>query len=59
MQMTPTLVPTTNSNFNEGVGLSDEEELRRFAMAASIQEVGEETLIDMSEDLRELGIEQT
>jgi hypothetical protein len=37
--------------------MNDEEELRRFAnMYSQIQGVGEE-LLDMSDDLRELGIE--
>lgn len=38
--------------------MSDEEELRRFAQAYSeTQEIGE-TLVDMSEDMKELGIER-
>lgn len=52
------LTPEAPSTF-EGVGLSDDEELRRFAAAFSdAQPAGEEVLIDMTEDLRELGIER-
>lgn len=48
---------TSNSNFDESRGMSDEEELRRFAQSyAETQEIGE-TLVDYSDELKELGIE--
>jgi len=56
-QMSQTQIPISSSISESSVGMSDEEELRRHAaMYSQMQGVGEE-LLDMGDELRELGIE--
>ena len=55
--MSQTQIPISSSISESSVGMSDEEELRRHAaMYSQMQGVGEE-LLDMGDELRELGIE--
>lgn len=58
MSQALTAVSTSTSDPAEGKGMSDEEELRRFA-ATYHETVGlGETIVDISDDLKELGIEK-
>lgn len=52
-----TASPTSSSTSEPAVGMSDEEEMRRIAQYYN-ETVGiGETLVDMTDDLRELGID--
>lgn len=56
--MSQALTVSSPSTFDEGRGMSDEEEMRRFAESYH-ETVGlGETLVDMSEEMKELGIEK-
>lgn len=56
--MSQALTVSSPSTSEEARGMSDEEELRRFA-ATYHETVGlGETLVDLSEDLKDLGIEK-
>lgn len=48
--------PSLPSNSDEVLGLSDEEEIRRWGLAHANSGVGE-VLVDRSEELKELGLE--
>ena len=56
--MSPIRNSSLSSDPSESAGMSDEEELRRYALAhAALQGVGEEVYVELEEDFRELGID--
>lgn len=58
MSQALTVSSSSNSDPTEGKGMSDEEELRRFAQSYHETVGAGEVLVDISEDLKELGIEK-
>lgn len=56
--MSQALTTSSPSNSDESVGMSDEEELKRVAAAYNEAQGAGEVLLDISEELKELGIER-
>lgn len=54
-QMTTRMGVSSSTSDDEPRGMSDEEELRRLGLA-NIMGVGEEVLVDLHDDMRELGL---
>ena len=47
---------SSSSNSEEPGGMSDAEELRRMQMMGDIDGIGDTTFVDMTEEMKELGL---
>lgn len=56
--MSQALTVSSPSTSDESVGMSDEEELKRYAASYNDAVGAGEVLMDISEELKELGIEK-